>query len=266
MTTDTNTNTNTTDINNTNTLEELLEVTEEVRPQRRYKRIKFTESGLLDLTDPATLLVSQIPVTTVSNAVIKQKLEGYRIVPRAEFDRLLAGNKRWYRAIKARDGEPVKFISGGFLIKNGEQFLTLLNVSLSFSFNVQKDEIILFERKSDSEKLNPRLTDFLRDRDYTKKVKVMLKDDLSQLFINSVTSKLVREDISFKRKSLVKAFTKQQNKYKKFYIMTIDKEDIESIKQRVVVLREQVGTDVFVNNDTEVINQLVDISFGQSTT
>lgn len=242
--------------------EEILDNLLSDKPQRRYKRVKFTEDGQLDLTDPETLAISQLPQTINTNNDIKNKLEGYRVVPVEEYDLLAPGNNRWYRAIKSRVGQPVKFISGGFLIKNGEEFLTLLNVSMKFSFNIQKNEIILFERKTDIEKLNPAILRVLEDRNYTKKVKVLLKEDLSELFIDNVVSRLVRNDTDLKRKSLVKAFTKKQNKYKKYFILSIDEGKEQDFRNKIDTLKEIVGTDIFVNNDTDLINSLVDLSFG----
>ena len=129
----------------TEIVEEIIdEVEEEKVEESKYNRIKYLENGDLDLEDPNTLLISQMPKTKVLNEEIKQKLIGYRIVEKSEFNNLVAGDRRWYRAIKIRNNKTT-FISGGFLIKNGEQFLTLLNISMRFSFNIQKNEIILFK-------------------------------------------------------------------------------------------------------------------------
>ena len=74
-------------------------------------------------------------------------------------------------------------------------------------------------------------------------------------------SKIVKEDDNIKRKSLVKAFTKQQNKYKNYFIMSIDEEDVETFKINFSKLQEQVGNDIIVNPTRDLINLLVDTSF-----
>ena len=237
----------------TEIVEEIIdEVEEEKVEESKYNRIKYLENGDLDLEDPNTLLISQMPKTKVLNEEIKQKLIGYRIVEKSEFNNLVAGDRRWYRAIKIRNNKTT-FISGGFLIKNGEQFLTLLNISMRFSFNIQKNEIILFQKETEAEKLNPLLKQFLENRNYKKKLKTII--------INKMISKIVKEDDNIKRKSLVKAFTKQQNKYKNYFIMSIDEEDVETFKINFSKLQEQVGNDIIVNPTRDLINLLVDTSF-----
>ena len=245
----------------TEIVEEIIdEVEEEKVEESKYNRIKYLENGDLDLEDPNTLLISQMPKTKILNEEIKQKLIGYRIVEKSEFNNLVAGDRRWYRAIKIRNNKTT-FISGGFLIKNGEQFLTLLNISMRFSFNIQKNEIILFQKETEAEKLNPLLKQFLENRNYKKKVKVLISEDLKTIIINKMISKIVKEDDNIKRKSLVKAFTKQQNKYKSYFIMSIDEEDVETFKINFSKLQEQVGNDIIVNPTRDLINLLVDTSF-----
>ena len=244
----------------TEIVEEIIDEVEEEVEESKYNRIKYLENGDLDLEDPNTLLISQMPKTKVLNEEIKQKLIGYRIVEKSEFNNLVAGDRRWYRAIKIRNNKTT-FISGGFLIKNGEQFLTLLNISMRFSFNIQKNEIILFQKETEAEKLNPLLKQFLENRNYKKKVKVLISEDLKTIIINKMISKIVKEDDNIKRKSLVKAFTKQQNKYKNYFIMSIDEEDVETFKINFSKLQEQVGNDIIVNPTRDLINLLVDTSF-----
>lgn len=173
------------------------------------------------------------PVDTKQKAI--DKLKGYRLVE--DMDNLLG--RTWYRYINKYDGI---LRTGGFVLKNDEEFIALKNVSKRFTFSIKKNNVYLFEKVKGGF-IPPELQPFL-DKEPGNRY-VLLSKDLDTMLVDTSISGIARKG-GVGRSTIQRVIKLNKKMVKNYHFMRLNQEDIDE-------LNRIIGTIEFDNLDPNVV-------------
>ena len=221
-------------------LEERVQVMLKVRLEG-LSRLEFDDNQQL-IPSLENLRILQItpdqPKHLLRRADVLSKLQGYRLLT----DKLDTTNNRWTRYIDKDDG----FLrAGGFPIRNKpeEEFIVFKNVSLKFTFSVNRANVILMEKLPQNSMLllsNAvlELVSEFRDAKPDGNQFVVLSDNFNNLFSAPNVTQIARLS-ALNRGALGRAFTQRKIKYKNAFIFKLSQADKEELQTRLDALSDE---------------------------
>jgi len=225
-------------------------------------RLKFTNTGknrigLLDIKDKETReVLGKEPQKDFTKQEIINKLKDYKLITDNNDIQL----RLWYRYINRDDGV---LRGGGFLIKHTDKFLALKNVSLNFTFSIQKEDVILFEKKKKSnlKDILPEFKDlFFEFKEKTGNVFILADQTGKSFHQGNSIRQLVNNTPNASMNGVGKAFRKKNDKYKTFFLFKMNNDDTIRFKIRyentTIEERKEDEEEIDIDKDVlQVINR-----------
>ena len=189
---------------------------------------------------------------TLTRFDVLEKLKGYSLIA----NKFNTTNNRWTRYIDTEDG----FLrGGGFPIRNKpeEPFLVLKNVSQKFTFSIQRETVILFEKIPKNSPLlnNPTINDLVSEfRDKSGSLYVTMDDNFA--VEASLSMAQLARTLKVNRGSLARKFRGEVEKHKQYYLFRLTPGDRDMLIHRVANLTdaEREGNSCIRPSVLDVIN------------
>tara|TARA_R110000868_G_scaffold50863_6_gene161933 strand:+ start:6951 stop:7601 length:651 start_codon:yes stop_codon:yes gene_type:complete len=214
------------------------------------KRLDFNKRNTLKRTvENRAILDNESKLGNQTREEMLEKLQKYRLVNDDN------NTKKWHRYININDGQ---LRGGGFIIKNepSSPFIAFKNVSLGYTFSVQKEDIILFENKGVliSQEMTSLLRRLKRNDNENKKVIVYITSD-NVLYRERTIVGLARISGGSKN-GISNALRNGKNIYKNGYVFRLTKEEVDELEIEFPTIDKTP-----VNTDLAEIEDVLDLLF-----
>tara|TARA_R110000868_G_scaffold54184_2_gene169659 strand:- start:638 stop:1432 length:795 start_codon:yes stop_codon:yes gene_type:complete len=219
-------------------LEERISVLLRVRAEG-LTRLEFDENRQLRPTLENLRILQIEPVqkkSTLTRDDVIQKLSGYSLLT----NKYNTTNNRWTRYIDTDDGY---LRGGGFPIRNNanEPFIVMKNVSQKYTFSIQRETVILFEKIPKGSPLltNPVINNLVSEfRDKRDGSLYVAMNDIDFAISSSLSIAELSRLTSVNRGILARKFRGNEVRHKQFYLFRLSKADLDLLTNRVGDLSE----------------------------